>query len=80
MELLSKAWLKAVTPENICAGFRKAGVIPFNADAITTAKSITTKSPAEDKEDTDKENTASFANQQPQFTTEEIAKFTRQLE
>ena len=80
MELFSKAWLKAVTPENICAGFRKAGVVPFNADAITTAKSITTKSPAEDKEDTDKENTASFADQQPQFTTEEIAKFTRRLE
>ena len=80
MELFSKAWLKAVTPENICAGFRKADVVSFNADAITTAKSITTKSPAEDKEDTDKENTASFTNQQPQFTTEEIAKFTRRLE
>ena len=28
------AWLNAVTPSNICGGFRKAGVYPFNPDAV----------------------------------------------
>ena len=28
------AWLNAVTPANICGGFKKAGVFPFNRDAV----------------------------------------------
>ena len=28
------AWLNAVTPANICGGFRKAGVYPYNPDAV----------------------------------------------
>ena len=83
MELFSKAWLKAVTPENICAGFRKAGVVPFNPNAIATATRVVTQSSSAEKEslsDSDnKENQASDANQ-PHFTTEEVAKFTRRLE
>ena len=31
-----QAWLSAVTPSNICGGFRRAGVFPFNPDAIQT--------------------------------------------
>ena len=78
MELFGKAWLKAVTPENICAGFRKAGVVPFNPNAIATATRVVTQSSSDEKEslsDSDnKENQASDANQ-PHFTTEEVAKF-----
>lgn len=33
-QLFSQAWLKTVTPENICSGFRKAGIIPFDPNAI----------------------------------------------
>ena len=33
-ELFHKAWMTAVTPETICSGFQKAGVYPFNPDAI----------------------------------------------
>lgn len=29
-----QAWLNAVTPSNICGGFRKAGVFPLDPDAI----------------------------------------------
>ena len=29
------AWLQAVSPSNLCGGFRKAGVFPFNRDAVT---------------------------------------------
>ena len=83
MDLFSKAWLKAVMPKNICAGFRKAGVVPFNPNAITTAASVANQSSSEEEErpsdSADKENRASDANQ-PHFTTEEVAKFTRRLE
>ena len=33
-EIFSKAWMKAVTPETICSGFRRAGVYPYNPNAI----------------------------------------------
>ena len=29
------AWLSAVTPANVCGGFKKAGVFPFNRDALS---------------------------------------------
>ncbi len=32
--LFSQAWLKALTPANIVAGFRKCGVYPFNRNVI----------------------------------------------
>ena len=32
--LFSQAWYKAIHPENVIAGFVKAGVCPFNAEAI----------------------------------------------
>ena len=32
--LFAEAWLKALTPANIVAGFRKCGVYPFNRNAI----------------------------------------------
>lgn len=43
MEYLD-AWLSAVTPGNIVSGFRKAGIYPFNKEAISclsSSKSIT---------------------------------------
>ena len=33
-DLFAKAWLKTCTPATICSGFRKAGVIPFNPNAL----------------------------------------------
>ena len=33
--LFSQAWCKSVTPGNVMAGFRRAGVYPFNPNAIT---------------------------------------------
>ena len=33
-ELFSKAWLKTCSPDIICSGFRRAGVIPFNPEAL----------------------------------------------
>ena len=37
--LFSEAWYGAVTPVNIMAGFRKAGVCPFNPDTVTISTS-----------------------------------------
>ena len=32
--LLNKAWMLTMTPSNICSGFRRCGVYPFNPNAI----------------------------------------------
>ena len=34
-QLFSKAWYKAIQPQNIISGFTKAGIHPFNPDAIS---------------------------------------------
>ena len=33
-QVFKDAWLNAVVPANVCAGFRKAGVFPFNPNAV----------------------------------------------
>ena len=33
-QLFAKAWLKACTPQTICSGFRIAGIVPFNPEAL----------------------------------------------
>ena len=42
--LLNEAWMTTMTPANICSGFRKCGVFPYNPDAIDC--SISTDNPA----------------------------------
>ena len=37
--LFSQAWCQAVTPKNIMAGFRRAGVYPYNPKAIAISES-----------------------------------------
>ena len=32
--LLNKAWMLTMTPSNICSGFKKCGIYPFNPNAI----------------------------------------------
>jgi len=32
--LLSKAWYKAIQPQNLIAGFTKSGINPYNPEAI----------------------------------------------
>ena len=34
-----QAWLNAVSPANICGGFKKAGVYPYNRNAVLTFES-----------------------------------------
>ena len=42
---LNEAWMATMTPANICSGFRKCGIYPYNPDA--TDCSISTNNPAE---------------------------------
>ena len=35
-ELSSKAYIKAMTPSNLISAFQKAGIYPFNKDAVTS--------------------------------------------
>lgn len=39
--LFSVAWYKAIKPENLVSGFRKAGICPFNSNAITVPDLVT---------------------------------------
>ena len=77
MELFSKAWLKAVTPENMCAGFRTAGIVPFNPNAIATLKS--TRKGEEDIDGSDEKGNDTCTNA-PQFSAEQVVKFMTRLE
>ena len=47
--LLNEAWMATMTPANICSGFRKCGIYPYNPDAIDC--SISTNNPAEQQGD-----------------------------
>ena len=40
--LFAEAWYKSVTPLNVMAGFRRAGVFPFNPKAITATSELST--------------------------------------
>ena len=42
--LFSQAWLKALTPVNIMAGFRQCGIYPFNRNAIQIPHSTSSES------------------------------------
>ena len=35
---ISRAWSKTITAGNICSGFRRAGIVPFNPDALHLSK------------------------------------------
>ena len=80
MELFSKAWMLTVTPTNITAGFRKAGIVPFNPDAIIPLDAVESNeevsSPAEA---IDKENSANIANP-PVFSAEKLELFNKRYE
>ena len=32
--MFKKAWLDAIVPANVCSGFKKAGVYPFDSKAV----------------------------------------------
>ena len=41
-QVFKDAWLNAVVPTNVCAGFEKAGVYPFNPNAVSATNSLRT--------------------------------------
>jgi len=38
--IFKKAWLAAVVPVNLCSGFKKTGVFPFNPNTIVKNKHL----------------------------------------
>ena len=48
--IFRNAWLKAITPENVVAGFRKTGVYPFNRDAVSCSDNAVSTSEENDKD------------------------------
>lgn len=53
--LFSEAWLRTTTPQNVCSGFRKCGVVPFNPDALLNFMKETKTDGKKQKNDDDKE-------------------------
>ena len=94
--LFAEAWLKALTPVNIVAGFRKCGIYPFNREAIPLAHEMI----SEDVTSSDSlatsesllgnhvstvahdsdETTSEDASSVPSFTPQEVDCFTKRYE
>ena len=56
------AWFKAITPDNICSGFRKAGVYPFKPQAVLCQDNIISKQPESHRDDNDSDSEESRGN------------------
>ncbi len=74
--LFASAWLKTTTPQNICSGFRRAGVVPFDPDAIPVPADPELNSGRADVNE-DEENGEKDV---PTFAPEKEASFTARLE
>ena len=72
--LFSAAWYKAIKPKNILSGFQKAGICPFNAEAIVV--------PSSSIADTDTSSTPGSSNQPEDvtFSREEQELFSTRYE
>ena len=52
-KLFSKAWFKAIQPQNLISGFSKCGICPFNPEAIKAPIYPTNSQNNEDNEEMD---------------------------
>ena len=82
-KLFAEAWLRAVTPANIIAGFRKCGIYPFNRNAIPILEEVQhIDVDAEDElkhdgmDDEPRDNEV----EEQQFTYDQISLFQRRYE
>ena len=82
-KLFAEAWLRAVTPANIIAGFRKCGIHPFNRNAIPILEEVQHNDmDAEDElkhdgmDDEPRDNEV----EEQQFTYDQISLFQRRYE
>ena len=76
--LFSKAWLSAVTPANVMAGFKTCGVYPFNSSAIGVSMDAdshdsvnSNPSASGDSESRDRGTTVTTRSKPPEFTDEQ---------
>ena len=84
--LLNKAWMKTMTPSNICSGFRTCGVYPFNPDAIDCGIDFEGRaSHNEHNDDNDKDNSCGFddsnnSDDHDEFSAETLARFQKRYD
>ena len=73
-----KAWLKALTPANIMAGFKKCGICPFNREAIPLEKSDSSNT-EDTSNDGNPDDVSGMCNESQNsfFTAEQHALFTK---
>ena len=80
-QLFAKSWLRAITPENICSGFRHGGVVPFNPDAILPPNLESNHVDTSNYQtDLNKENEVNLANISEATFTPEKALFMEHLD
>ena len=80
--LFSQAWLTALSPANIIAGFRKRGIHPFNRQAIPLSHEAPTDSakptgPSTTEDSTTTKEDGSITKTAPEKTSSEV-NFTTQ--
>ena len=81
--IFAEAWLRALTPSNIIAGFKKCGIHPFNREAIPTTHEVTAENtqpsdPASDERVCIPQVQSSEV--APQFTSKQIEVFNTRFE
>ena len=82
-KLFAEAWLQAVTPANIIAGFRKCGIHPFNHNAIPILEEvhhIDVDAEDELKHDGMDDEPRDNEVEEQQFTYDQISLFQRRYE
>ena len=76
--LFSKAWYKAVRPENVMAGFQKAGIYPFNSTVVDLPESpLSPTTPEPTDHSIPADHAVTFA---PSFTNHQIELFEKRFE
>ena len=84
--LLNKAWMKTMTPSNICSGFHTCGVYPFNPDAIDCGIDVEgCASHNEHSDDNDKDTSCGFddssnSDDRDEFSAETLARFQKRYD
>ena len=80
--LFSQAWLNALTPGNIVAGFRKCGIHPFNQQAIPLAHEAATVStePSTTNDPLTTEEDGSITNTEPENTASKVTFTPEQID
>lgn len=76
---LSQAWLLAVTPANVMAGFKTSGVYPLNRSAVKTPPSTASSSAKDSTEEDENQKSGESSDSKANFSTEQEELFQKRF-